>query len=100
GAAQAVTPFQDRVALARTARLEVVTGTDAGDAGADDEDVEMLDGGNDYHDRRILPLEWRYRFTVARPSSRSRARVRGRHARSPTRSAHERRRCRANGAGA
>ena len=36
--------LQDRVALAGAARLQMVGGPDAGDAGADDEDVEMLDG--------------------------------------------------------
>ena len=36
--------LEDRVALARAALLQVVGGADAGEAGADDQDVEMLDG--------------------------------------------------------
>src|SRR3954447_26326945 len=36
------TRFEDRVALARTSRLNVVAGGDARQPGADDEDIEVL----------------------------------------------------------
>src|SRR3979411_834133 len=38
-AADRITPFEDRVRRPRTLRLDVVAGTDAGQAGADDEDI-------------------------------------------------------------
>ncbi len=44
GPAEVVAPLQDRVAPGRTALLQVIAGRDPGDTGADDEDIEMLDG--------------------------------------------------------
>ena len=42
GAADAVAPLEDDVALARALLLQVIARADAGQAGADDEDVEMF----------------------------------------------------------
>ena len=42
GAADAVAPLEDHVALARAFLLQVIARADAGQAGADDEDVEMF----------------------------------------------------------
>ena len=42
GAADAITPLEDDVALARAFLLQVIARADAGQAGADDEDVEMF----------------------------------------------------------
>ena len=41
-APEALAPLQDRVRLVRAARLQVVGGADAGEAGTHDENVEML----------------------------------------------------------
>ena len=50
GPTQFAAPFENRVALGRALRLQVIAGTDAGEAGADDEDIEMFDG------HELLPL--------------------------------------------
>src|SRR6185436_14110179 len=42
GAADAVAPLNDDVALARAFLLQVIARADPGKAGADDEDIEML----------------------------------------------------------
>src|SRR5262245_23851073 len=42
GAADAVAPLQDDVALARALFLQMIAGADAGQARADDKDVEMF----------------------------------------------------------
>jgi hypothetical protein len=42
GAADAVAALQDDVALARALFLQVIARADAGEAGADDQDVEMF----------------------------------------------------------
>ena len=42
GAADRVARLEDRVALARALGLQVVGGADPGEAGADDQDVEVL----------------------------------------------------------
>src|SRR6478609_6326288 len=45
GPAAALAPLEDRIALAGAVGLEVDGGADAREAGADDQDVEVLDGG-------------------------------------------------------
>jgi hypothetical protein len=45
GAAARLAAFEDGVALARAAILQVPGGADAGEAGADDQDIEVLDSG-------------------------------------------------------
>src|SRR5438477_6592377 len=42
GAADRITALEDDEALAQTFRLQMIARSDAGEAGADDEDVEML----------------------------------------------------------
>src|SRR3954471_2879654 len=42
GAADAAAALEDRVSLARALGLQMVTGADAGQAGADDQDVDVL----------------------------------------------------------
>src|ERR1700686_1976778 len=44
GAAHVRASFKDYIALARTAGLQTVAGSDAGEAGTDDHDVEVLHG--------------------------------------------------------
>jgi hypothetical protein len=44
GAANLRTRFEDDVALARTARLQAISRADAGESGADDDDIKMFGG--------------------------------------------------------
>src|SRR6516225_9109116 len=44
GAADRAASFEDNVALAGTLRLQAIAGSDAGEAGSDDDDVEVLGG--------------------------------------------------------
>src|SRR4029077_5257607 len=54
GAADRLARLEDRVALAGAVPLQMGTGADAGEAGADDQDVDVLAGGGIAHGRDLI----------------------------------------------
>src|SRR5579859_3251709 len=53
GAADAIAPFENEVALARAFLLQVIARADAGQTGADDHDVKMFRLLGRFHGRRL-----------------------------------------------
>ena len=64
GAAHVRASFKDYIALARTAGLQTVAGSDAGEAGTDDHDIEMLHGHGS--DASPLPVDCATKSAEAR----------------------------------